>query len=71
MNFNFKQMLKVSVSYLEKQKSFIPKKNIFLAIVNLKTKQKAMFTDSIFQEGFDFYHAHEQLSIPLNKLPCV
>ena len=63
-------MLKVLTSYLEKQKSFIPKKNIFLAIVNIKTK-KAMFTDSIFQEGFDFYHAPEQLSIPLNKLPCV
>jgi hypothetical protein len=26
---NFKQMLKVSAFYLEKQKSFIPKKNIF------------------------------------------
>ena len=30
-----------------------------------------MFTDSIFREGFDFYHAPQQLSIPLNKLPCV
>ena len=27
-------MLKVSASYLEKQKSFIPKKNIFLAVVS-------------------------------------
>ena len=27
MKFNFKQMLKVSAFYLEKQKSFIPKKN--------------------------------------------
>ena len=40
-------MLKVSLFYLEKQKSFIPKKNIFLAIVNLKTN-----TDPIFSEGF-------------------
>ena len=29
MKFFFKQMLKVSVFYLEKQKSFIPKQNIF------------------------------------------
>ena len=29
--FNFKQMLKVSAFYLEKQKSFIPKKKIFLS----------------------------------------
>ena len=28
-NFFFKQMLKVSAFYLEKQKSFIPKKYIF------------------------------------------
>ena len=29
MKFFFKQMLKISAFYLEKQKSFIPKKNIF------------------------------------------
>ena len=39
--FIFKQMLKVSASYLEKQKSFIAKKNIFLAVVNIKTKKQA------------------------------
>ena len=48
-------MLKVSAFYLEKQKSFIPKKNIFLAVVNIKTK-KALFTDSIFPEGFVLDH---------------
>ena len=37
-------MLKVSASYLEKQKSFIPKRIIFLAVVNIKTK-RALFTD--------------------------
>ena len=29
--FYFKQVLKISAFYLEKQKSFIPKKNIFLS----------------------------------------
>ena len=37
-------MLKVSASYLEKQKSFIPKKNIFLAVVNIKTKKLCLLT---------------------------
>ena len=44
-------MLKVSASYLEKQKSFIPKKNFFLAVINIITK-KTLFTDSIFRERF-------------------
>ena len=43
-------MLKVSAFYLEKQKSFIPKKK------NLGRSQhqnkKALFTDPIFSEGF-------------------
>ena len=30
--------------YLEKQKSFIPKKNIFLAVVNIKTKKLCLLT---------------------------
>ena len=51
MKFCFKQMLKVSAFFLEKQKSFISKKKVFLAIVNIKTK-KALFTDPIFSEGF-------------------
>jgi hypothetical protein len=45
-------MLKVSAFYLEKQKSFIPKKNFFLAVVKYQNK-KALFTDSIFPEGFE------------------
>ena len=45
--FFFKQMLKVSTFYLEKQKSFIPKKNELLSI-----NKKALFTDPIFSEGF-------------------
>ena len=43
MKFLFKQMLKVSAVYLEVQKSFIPKKNIFLAVVNIKTKMLTQF----------------------------
>ena len=42
--FIFKQMLKVSASYIEKQKSFIPKKNISLAVVNIKTKKLCLLT---------------------------
>ena len=49
--FYSKQMLKLSVFHLEKQKSFIPKKN-FQAVVNIKNK-KALLTDQIFSEGFD------------------
>ena len=37
--FNFKLMLKVSAFYLEKQKIFIPKKNIFLAVVSKCAKR--------------------------------
>ena len=37
-------MLKVSAFYLEKQESFIPKKNIFLAVVNVKTKKLCLLT---------------------------
>ena len=42
--FNFKRNLKVSAFYLEKQKSFIPKKNIFLVVVNIKTKKLCLLT---------------------------
>ena len=42
--FNFKLNLKVSAFYLEKQKSFIPEKNIFLAVVNIKTKKLCLLT---------------------------
>ena len=54
-------MLKVSTFYLEKQKSFIPKKYIFQAVVNIKTK-KALFTDPIFSEGFG--GTHQQVGDP-------
>ena len=44
-------MLKISAFYVVKQKSFIPKKDMILAVVNIKTK-KALFTDPIFSDGF-------------------
>ena len=43
-------MLKVAVFYLEKQKSFIHKKKFFKPLP--RSKQKALFTDPIFREGF-------------------
>ena len=46
----FKQLLKVSAFYLEKQKSFIPK-NKFLGRCQYQNK-KALFTDPIFSRGF-------------------
>ena len=42
-------MLKVSAFYLEKQKSFIPKKKYFFGRCQYQNK-KALFTDSIFQK---------------------
>ena len=48
MKFDFIQMLKVSAFYLEKQKSFIPKK-FFLSRCHFQNK-KALFTVSIFQK---------------------
>jgi hypothetical protein len=44
-------MLKVSAFYLERQKSFIPKKKYFLSRCQYQNK-KALFTDPIFSEGF-------------------
>ena len=44
----FKQMLKVSAFYLERQKSFIPKNKIF-GHCQYQNK-KALYTDSIFQK---------------------
>ena len=49
----FQTVLKVSAFYLEKQKSFIPKK-IFKPLSIWK--QKDLFTDPIFRQGFDFYY---------------
>ena len=56
--FIFKQMLKVSAFYLEKQKSFIPKKNIFLAVVSKQAKiiPKEGASRLNFPEGFDKSH---------------
>ena len=58
MKFCFKQMLKVSAFYLEKEKSFIPdnENNNFLSRCQYQNK-KALFTDSIFREGFAVTHA--------------
>ena len=42
--FFFKLILKVSAFYLEKQKSFISKKNIFQVVVNIKTKKLCLPT---------------------------
>jgi hypothetical protein len=50
MKFFFKLILKVSAFYLEKQKSFIPKKKI-LSRCQYQNKT-ALFTDPIFSEGF-------------------
>ena len=52
--FYFKQMLKVSAFYHEKQKSFIPKKNIFLAVVSKHAKiiPKDVASCPIFQWRF-------------------
>ena len=46
----FKQILKVSALYLEKRKSFIPKKKK-LSHCQYQNK-KALFTDPIFSDGF-------------------
>ena len=48
-NLNFKLNLKVSAFYLEKQKSFIPKKNFFLAVPP-RYIQKMALAVSIFQK---------------------
>ena len=47
-------MLKFSAFYLEKQKSFIPKKTIFLAVVSKHAKliPKMALAVLIFSEGF-------------------
>ena len=46
--FFFKHILKVSAFYLEKPKSFIPKKNLCQY-----QNQKSLFIDPIFSEGFE------------------
>ena len=44
MKFFFKQMLEISAFYLVKQKSFIPKKSMIYAVVNIKTKKLCLLT---------------------------
>ena len=68
--FIYKQMLKVSGFYLEKQKSFIPpKKSSHLQYQN----KKGLLTDTIFSKGFGFYYTktnklQETYSLSLNVL---
>ena len=51
--FNFKQMLKISAFYLEKQKSFIPKKIFFKPYRRIQKMALAFLS---FSEGFDKYY---------------
>jgi hypothetical protein len=53
MKFNFKLNLKVSAFYLEKQKSFIPKKKFFRPLSI--SKQKSFVYGLNFPEGFDHW----------------
>ena len=52
MKFCFKQMLKVSAFYLEKQKSFISKKKYFLSRCQYQNTE-ALITDPILSDGCD------------------
>ena len=63
-------MLKVSVSYLEKQKSFIPRKNIFFGRSKHQNK-KALFTDSIFREGSGKSHTQNGGSNQTPRIPTL
>ena len=57
-------MLRVSAFYLEKQKSFIPKKKYFLGRSQYQNK-KALFTDPIFSDGFGL-DIYQYLNVPLS-----
>ena len=52
VSFIFKQMLKVSAFFLEKQKSFIPKKTYFKPLNMPRYIQKMVLAVLIFSEGF-------------------
>jgi hypothetical protein len=65
MKLIFKQMLKVSAFYLEKQKSFINKK-IFFSPQSISKQKKTLFTDPIYSEGFGKCHALFQISVAAN-----
>ena len=47
-------MLKVSALYLEKQKSCIPKKNIFEAVVNIKTNKIKKINPGLAYKDYKF-----------------
>ena len=66
MKFYFKQMLKVSAFYLEKQKSFIPKKNFKPYSVTI---QKMALAVLIFSEGFDT-HLLSNIDIIQSLITC-
>ena len=51
----FHEILFQTAFYLEKQKSFIPKKKSFLGRCQYQNK-KAVFTDPIFSEGFAVHY---------------
>ena len=53
MNLNFKLNLKVSAFYLEKQKSFIPKKIFFGRTAKIHPKDGVSHIN--FPEGFDIH----------------
>jgi hypothetical protein len=60
-------MLKVSTSYLEKQKSFNPKKNNFLALVNIKTKKLCLLTQFFGKVLIIFSFVHSAVVILKNS----
>ena len=58
-NLNFELNLKVSAFYLEKQKSFIPKKKYFLSRT-AKVHPKDGVSCLNFPEGFEYNHLKSQ-----------
>ena len=56
-------MLKFLDFYLEKQKSFTPKKNLSCCPYQ---KKKALFTGQIFIEGFGIDYVDDLASVSLN-----
>ena len=61
MNLNFKLNLKVSAFYLEKQKSFIPKKKIFGRTAKIHPKDGVSRLN--FSEGFGPAQVKEKIKI--------
>ena len=72
LKFLFKPMLKVSVFYLEKQKSFIPKKphNLGRSLyIGQESSNRWRFAVPIFREGFA-WHILTFLISTTNKREC-